>query len=85
MDNVFLLQIGKKSLYTGAEYPQFSYEVGESKDALIKLITSKYVFDKKELINGPDFPYFTDGGFKYTATNSDWQYTFTCFVKKLIK
>lgn len=32
-----------------------------------------------------DFPYFTDGGFKYIWTNSLWTYNIVCFDYKVIE
>lgn len=84
---IFLLYIGKKSLHDGQEFPQFSHEVGETVQALIDHLKKKYIFSESDLIKDENdhFPYFTDGGFKYTAANSNWLYTFTCHPKALLK
>lgn len=87
MDNVLILQVDKKLLLDGSVYTQFNHQVGETKEALIKWIGKYYKIAAYELRKdqNDEFPYFTDGGFKYTATTDKWEYTFTAHITKLLK
>lgn len=82
MKQVFLLSVDKKLRATGISYHGFTHHVGDSKEALIDFIKRKY---NVELLKDPDddFPYFTDGGFKYSAFSPEWEYSFTCHIKEL--
>jgi hypothetical protein len=82
MDKILLLTIGKKCNMYGWENVNFAHEIGE-KEALEEYLKDKYCCSliKKEKF---DFPYFTDGGFKYEVNTGTWTYTFTAYPYKLI-
>ena len=86
MKNVLLLYVDKKSMLNEQEYKNFGHEVGESSDDLMFFIFKKYNCKFGDLIKNEndDFPYFTNGGFKYKLKTDIWEYTFTAFVKPLL-
>lgn len=81
-NKVFKLYIKKTHPKESGTYTNF--EVGQSVTALEEYIRKTYKVDV--LIKDPedDFPYFTDGGFKYTAKGDYWHYEFTCYPDNLI-
>ncbi len=84
MSTLFLLEISKQSRWNGQWFPGFSHEVGDSREALEAFVKEKYKveLDYDERL---EFPYFSDGGFKYIAQSEFWTYTFFCYPTKLIK
>lgn len=85
---VYLLEVSKLSLFDKRDFKGFSHEVGESVDDLLFFIFKKYECVFEDLIKDEkdDFPYFTDGGFRYNyrCDRLGWIYTFTCFKKQLL-
>lgn len=81
-NKIFKLEIKKTHPEDKGIYSRF--EVGESVAALENFIRTEYKIN--ELIKDPedDFPYFTDGGFKYRAKGEYWHYDFTCYPDNLI-
>lgn len=84
-ETIFLLHTDKKCVIDGEKFNNWHIEAGESVEALIKYIKEYYHVEILAKDPADDFPYFTDGGFKYTATARNWLYTFTCFPHKLLK
>lgn len=78
MKNVFIVHVDKICLFDGQVFNGFNHLVGDNTEALISFIKEKY---GTELIKdeNDDFPYFTDGGFKYKLHTENWDYTFTCY------
>ena len=81
--SLFMLEISKELKSTGQRFSGFAHEVGDSKEALERYIKDKY---KVDLIPNDNFnfPYFTDGGFKYLAENETWKYDFFCYPINII-
>jgi hypothetical protein len=75
---IFLVTIYKKYKYDDSKY--LDTQVGENVEALIRYICSHYKLDRDLLIKDDNdhFPYFSDGGFKYSYDHKDWDYTFIC-------
>lgn len=83
---VLLLTVEKKSKFDGREYKQFAHQIGESARALETHIKNKYVLSGQLVKNDKDdFPYFTDGGFRYFYDTADWEYTFTAIPYEIIE
>lgn len=82
---IFILQISKRSLIDNSVFHNIRTEAGESKEALIEYIKSNYRIDILIKEKSDDFPYFTDGGFKYTGKSETWEYTFVCYPHSLLK
>lgn len=81
MENVFIVHVDKKSTFDMTEYNGFNHMVGSNIGALKKAIEEIYGKNKAQLLKdeNDNFPYFTDGGFKYTMHTENWIYTFTCY------
>lgn len=79
-----LLTIGKKSKFSTDNFPQFSHEISFNSDALQRFVKKKYgvtLYYEKEF----EFPYFTDGGFKFECEDKNWYYTFTAIPYTIIE
>jgi hypothetical protein len=61
-----------------------SHKVGDSVAALEAYIRETYKVSELTKDPDDDFPYFTDGGFKYSAKGDYWHYTFTCYPETII-
>ena len=72
MDKILIAEVRKKSKFEdNSEFGFRSKFVSFNRDKLKKEIENHYGI---ELIKNEadDFPYFTDGGFKYNAENENW-------------
>ncbi len=81
MEKVFIVHVDKKSKFDMAEYTGFNHLVGSNIESLKKVIDEHYGKGTYQLLKDEkdEFPYFTDGGFKYTMNAKNWIYTFTCY------
>ena len=71
-------KFGEKRTCYANSYPSFD------RDALIKFLEDRYgiTLTKDEEDN---FPYFTDGGFKFKAENTDWSFDIECHPIEIIE
>jgi len=80
---ILVLNIYKKSKYDDSKYRDT--QVGATREGLINYVCIHFKLDKSLLVKDEreDFPYFTDGGFKYTCEDRYWEYDFICIPQKL--
>jgi len=57
--------------------------VSDSRERLTNFIQDKYDISL-DIDDRYDFPWFTDGGFKYFAENENWKFEITAHVHELI-
>lgn len=81
MKKVFIVHVNKKSTFDMAEFTGCNHFVGTNIDVLKKAVKEYYGKKGEPLLKNEEdeFPYFTDGGFKYTMQTKYWNYTFTCY------
>jgi len=82
---VLMVSVNKTSKIDGKIFNEHCHHISYSRDRLRKYLLDFY--NIKNLIKdvGDEFPYFTDGGFKYTAENENWKYEFVCFPYTIIE
>ncbi len=76
--------MNKTSKIDGKIFNKNCHYIGYDRDKLRKYLLTFYKI--KNLIRdvGDEFPYFTDGGFRYTAENEYWKYEFICHPYNII-
>lgn len=80
---ILVLYIYKKSKHDDSTARDT--QVGLTAEGLIDYLCSHYKLDKALFIKDErdNFPYFTDGGFRYSYDHRDWNYTFVCIPQTL--
>lgn len=81
--NAIIAEVRKKSTFENDSKSYRSTYVSFDREKLKEEIEKKYNIDlvKDE---EDDFPYFTDGGFKYHAENENWIFEIEAHVHKMI-
>lgn len=80
-----MVSVNKTSKVNGKKFNQFSHYIGYDRDKLEKYLLEKYKIQNLIKDIADEFPYFTDGGFRYTAENDNWQYEFVCHPYNVIE
>jgi len=81
---ILMVSVNKTSKIDGKIFNKNCHYIGYDRDKLRKYLLTFYKI--KNLIRdvGDEFPYFTDGGFRYTAENEYWKYEFICHPYNII-
>ena len=81
---ILMVSVNKTSKIDGKIFNKNCHYIGYDRDKLRKYLLTFYKI--KNLIRdvGDEFPYFTDGGFRYTAENKYWKYEFICHPYNII-
>lgn len=82
--NALMVSVNKTSKLDGKKFNQFSHYIGYDRDKLRKYLLEKYKIQNLIKDIADEFPYFTDGGFRYIAENDNWQYEFVCHPYNVI-
>jgi hypothetical protein len=82
---VLMVSVNKTSKINGQVFNEHYHHMGYDRSKLENHLLEYYKISKLVKDIADEFPYFTDGGFKYTAESENWIYEFLCYPYNIVE